>query len=81
MFVPANASLVDVSQSPMIGIVLDERHRSRSHEIPVIRSTTRIAERTVAMVPWPGKTESPTIQIPGPKTSESTEKQVAVEPA
>ena len=42
------------------------------HDSPLIRSTTRMAESTVASVPCPGKTESPTTQSPGPSTSEPT---------
>lgn len=46
--------------------------RNEHQSDPVSRSTTRIAERTVAIVPCPGKTESPTTQRPGPRMSEPT---------
>jgi hypothetical protein len=42
------------------------------HDRPVIRSTTRMADTTAAIVPCPGKTESPTTHRPGPGTSEPT---------
>ena len=51
------------------------------HDRPVIRSTTRMAEITMAIVPWPGKTESPTTQRPGPKTSEPTARKLLVDRA
>ena len=57
-----------------------EAARRLDHDRPVIRSTTRIAERTVAIVPWPGKTESPTTQRPGPRTSEPTARKLLLRP-
>ena len=51
-------------------------HR-RPRSLPVIRSTTRIAERTDGHRPLAGEdTVSPTIQRPGPRTSASTARNV-----
>src|SRR5262245_12140064 len=55
------------------------RIRKLDHGQPEMRSTTRMADSTVAIVPCPGKTESPTTHSPGPRTSEPTARKLLLD--